>query len=124
MKSALCRRDFVTRGLVLAGAVLLFPAHRLCAAVGSSAALGGPRTGDAAHDAIVALAARYGEVLDVSISNSVTQITVRVRCFDTMLQSLSEARKQGIRRVHASGNTIAFTHDSRRFEIKNLHHGA
>jgi hypothetical protein len=125
MNSALCRRDFVTRGLVLAGAALLLPAQRLSAAAttsGSPSTATGAAPGDAAHRSALALVARYGTALDVSRGENTTRIAVRIRCFDAMVGALSGAKAQGISRLSASGNTVAFDLGGRRFELENLHH--
>jgi hypothetical protein len=122
MNSALCRRDFVTRGLVLAGAALLLPAQRLAAAATTSSGPVEETSGDAAHRAALALVARYGKVLDVDIGETSTRIAARVRCYDTMATALSGAKAHGITRVRAAGATLTFDLAGRRFEIENLHH--
>lgn len=126
MKPALCRRDFVTRGFLLAGAALLLPVGRLAAAAASlpdrdPLALG-PQ--DVVLRTAFAFVGRYGSVESVTTTNQTTRIVAHVSNFDSMAQILGTARDHGISRIRASGTVTTFELEGRRFEIENLYHAA
>jgi hypothetical protein len=123
MSPSLCRRQFLARTALLAGAALLLPTRRLLATTASAASFTGTPA-DAAHRAALALVGTYGTVTNVAATGDTTRIVARIRCFDSMGRALGTARCHGISRIRAKGNVTSFELGGRRFEIENLHHAA
>ena len=124
MSPAYCRRQFLTRSLLLAGAAALLPAQRLSAATAIGGSQPAPSAADPTQNKVVDLISRYGRVTGIESSGTTTRIAVVVRCYDTMLAALAGGAAHGISRIQADGTVTAFSIQGRRFEIDNRHHVA